>query len=188
MKKKKIFKIYYLLLCEGSTEYNLFAYLTRNRFRELFDKSNIKFSDKIQIVENGVSQGKLNGAGDIGSFQAKYKKIKKKYSGQRLFFILDKDIDDSLKIEALIHSGGDIVQFLIYNCEYLLLKLNNKILKNPSDFGNLKDFRDYCKAEFYKQFKKTAHKLKDSDFDLIFNKLSDKEIKDNFVEIFSTLP
>ncbi len=72
MEKKKSFTIYYLLLCEGTTKFNLFAYLTRNKFRGLFDESNIKFSDKVQIVEAGVSQGKLNGTGNIGSFQTKY--------------------------------------------------------------------------------------------------------------------
>jgi hypothetical protein len=187
MDKKKSFKIYYLLLCEGSTEFNLFAYLTRNKFRGLFDKSNIKFSDKVQIVEAGVFQGKLNGAGNIGSFQAKYDLIKKKYSGQKLFFVLDKDLDDSSKIEALIQEGGDIIQFLICNSEHLLLKLGGKKPREPVDFNNLKDFRDYCKVEFCRQFRKDAPKFKDSDFDRIFNNVSDEEIRNSFAELFATL-
>lgn len=187
MEKKKSFIIYYLLLCEGTTEYNLFAYLTKNKFRVIFDQSNVKFSDKVQIVEAGVFQGKLNGAGDIGSFQAKYDLIKRNYSGQKLFFVLDKDLDDSTKIEALIHSGGDIVQFLIHDSEYLLLKLGGKKPREPSDFNSLKDFRYYSKVEFLKQFGKVAPKFKDSDFELIFSKLSDEEIRATFTELFATL-
>jgi len=188
MEKKKGFIVYYLLLCEGTTEYNLFAYLTRNKFRNLFDNSNIKFSDKIQVVEAGISQGKLNGVGHFADFQRKYNLIKQKYSGQKILFVLDKDLDDSLKIEKLILGGGDVVQFLIYNSEYLLLKLSGKKpKKEPSDFNDLKLFRNYCKSEFLKEFKKTTDKFKDSDFDLIFNNLNEEIIRNNFHEIFSTL-
>lgn len=187
MEKKKGFIIYYLLLCEGTTEFNLFAYLTRVKFRGLFDSSNIKFSDRVQIVESNVSQGKLNGAGDFGSFKAKYDAIKIKYSGQTLFFVLDKDLDHSPQIETMIKAGGDIVQFLICNSEHLLLRLDGKNPKEPSDFPNLKDFRDYCKAEFVKQFRKEAPKFKDADFELIFSKLSEDEVRATFVELFATL-
>ncbi len=187
MEKKKSFIIYYLLLCEGTTEFNLFAYLTRVKFRGLFGKSNIKFSDGVQIVESNVSQGKLNGAGDFGSFKAKYDAIKKKYSGQKLFFVLDKDLDDSTRIETLIQTDGDIVQFLICNSEHLLLKLDGKTPKEPSDFANLKDFRDYCKAEFQKQFSKKAPDFKDVDFDSVFKNVDENDIKAAFAELFSTL-
>lgn len=187
MEKKKSFIIYYLLLCEGTTEFNLFAYLTRVKFRGLFDQSNIKFSDGVQIVASNVSQGKLNGAGNLSSFKAKYDAIKKKYSGQTLFFVLDKDLDDSAQIETMIQTGGDIVQFLICNSEHLLLRLDGRNPKEPSDFTNLKDFRDYCKAEFLKQFGKEAPKFKDPDFELIFAKLSDDDIRATFVELFATL-
>ncbi len=84
------------MLSEGTTEYNLFAYL-KNRFKELFDNSNIKFSDKVQIPSAGISNGKLNGASDIKSFNSKYKLIKEQYKDQKRFFILDKDLDDSKK-------------------------------------------------------------------------------------------
>jgi hypothetical protein len=187
MDKKKSFTIYYLLLCEGTAEYNLFAYLTRSKFRVLFDESSIKFSDKIQVVEAGISQGKLNGAGHLVDFQIKYDLVKQKYSGQKIFFVLDKDLDDSSKMEVIIKKGGDIVQFLTYSSEHLLLKLGRKNPKNPSDFKSLLDFRNYCKAEFGKQFKKDASRFKDLDFDLIFNNISDEEIKANFNELFSTL-
>jgi hypothetical protein len=187
MEKKKSFTIYYLLLCEGTTEFNLFAYLTRVKFRELFSKSNIKFSDRVQIVGSNVSQGKLNGAGNFASFKAKYDAIKQKYSGQTLFFILDKDLDESTQIETLIQAGGDIVQFLICNSEHLLLKLDGRIPKEPSDFASLKDFRDYCKAEFLKQFGKEASRFKDADFELIFSKLGDEKVRTTFVELFATL-
>lgn len=188
MEKKHGFTIYYLLLCEGSTEFNLFAYLTRVRFRGLFDKSNIKFRDNVQIVESNVSQGKLNGAGDFGSFKAKYDAIKKKYLGQSLFFVLDKDLDDSPQIEALIQTDrADIVQFLVYNSEYLLLKLDGRNPKEPSEFSDFKAFRDDSKAEFLKQFRKEASQFKDPDFDAVFNNVDNNDIKAIFAELFSTL-
>ncbi len=114
-------------------------------------------------------------------------RVKKNYSGQKLFFVLDKDLDDSSKFEALIHSDGDIVQFLMYNSEHLLLKLSGKNPKEPSDFNNLKDFRDYSEVEFLKQFKKVAPEFKDPDFESVFAKLNDKEIRATFTELFATL-
>jgi hypothetical protein len=187
MDKKKGFNVYYLLATEGTAEFNLFAYLTTKKFRELFEKSNVKFSDKIEIVEAGISQGKLNGVGSLHAFKAKYDQIKEKYSGQKLFFLLDKDLDDSLQIEVVIKADGDIAQFITHNTECLLLSFANKNPKNPSDFVNLKEFRDYCKSEFMKQFKKEAHDFKDPDFDSIFNNVGDEQIKASFVELFSTL-
>lgn len=88
MGTKKSFKIYYLLLTEGSTEFNLFAYLTKNRFRNDFEKSNIKFSDKITITEMDISKGNLNGVGNLASFKSKYNLIKEdiRYQGEKLFF------------------------------------------------------------------------------------------------------
>ena len=72
MSTKKSFDVYYLLVSEGTTEYRLFGYLTTNKFRDRFDASSIKFSDKVEIVEAGISQGKLNGAGNLSSFKAKH--------------------------------------------------------------------------------------------------------------------
>ena len=187
MEKKKSFTIYYLLLCEGTTEFNLFAYLTRVKYRELFDNSAIKFSDRVQIVESNVSQGKLNGAGSLGGFKAKYDAIKNKYPGQTLFFVLDKDLDESSQIETMIQTGGDVAQFLMYNSEHLLLRLDGKNPSQPSDFPNLKDFRDYCKAEFINHYGKEAVRFKDRDFELIFSKLSDDEVRATFIELFATL-
>src|ERR1035437_6707920 len=179
MNKKKSFKVYYLLISEGTTELNLFGYLTTKKFKESVEKSNIQFSIKVEIIEAGISQGKLNGAGNFSSFKGKYNLIKDdiRYKGQKLFFIIDKDFDDSPQIEILIKNGGDIVQFLEYNFEYLLLKFAGKNPKNPSVFNNMKDFRDYCKGEFQNQFNKEAPDFKDSDFDFIFNNVSDKEIR-----------
>jgi len=160
MDKKKGFVIYYLLLCEGTTEFNLFAYLTKNKFRELFDKSNIKFSDKVQIVEAGVSQGKLNGAGHLAHFKWKYDLIKQKYPGQKIFFILDKDLDSSSEIEALIRTDENIVQFLTYNSEYLLLKLGGKKPKEPSDFNSLETLEITPKRSLENNSKKMLLNLK----------------------------
>lgn len=113
--------------------------------------------------------------------------IKAKYAGQKLFYFLDKDMDDSSAIETLITQDGDLVQFTEYNSEHLLLRLAGKKPKNPSDFRNLKNFRDYCKQEFVKQFGKNAHKFKDTDFDSVFENVKDEDIKNSFAELFSTL-
>lgn len=184
--KKKRFQVYHLLVSEGTTEYNLFGYL-KNRFREIFDNSNIKFSDKVQIPSAGILNGKLNGASDINSFNGKYKLIKKQYKDQKRFFILDKDLDDSEKIADAIKKGKDIVQFIEYNSEYLLLNFAGKNPKKPSDFKSLKSFRNYCKTEFKAQFRKEASAFKDPDFEKILNKVGDEEIKKVFSVLFSFL-
>ena len=190
MGNKKGFNVYYLLLSEGTTEFNLFAYLTKNKFRVLFDGSSIKFSNKVEIIKNGnqiVSQGKLDGVSNVAHFKTKHILIKEKYAGQRLFYFLDKDIDDTSAIETLITQDGDIIQFIEHNSEHLLLRLAGKNPKNPSDFGNLNDFRTYCKKEFVAQSGKNAHKFKDADFELVFNNSTDDEIRNSFNELFSTL-
>lgn len=187
MSAKKSFQVYYLLISEGTTEFNIFAYLTKNKFRSLFDKSDIKFSLKVEIIELGISQGKLDGVSDIKQFSIKYDSIKEKYNGQRRFFVLDKDLDDSSAIETLIKRNDDIVQFLEYNSEFLLLKFSGKNPKSPSGFENFGIFRTYCKTEFEKHFGKEASDLKDADFDLIFGNASADEIKNAFSELFSTL-
>ena len=100
---------------------------------------------------------------------------------------MDKDLDDSSKIADAIKECEDIVQFIEYNSEYLLLNFADKNLKNPSDFENLKIFRNYCKKEFKTQFKKKASDFKDQDFENILNKVTDEEIKKVFFELFFTL-
>jgi len=190
MNTKKSFKIYYLLLVEGTTEFNLFGYLTKKKFRDDFEKSNVKFSDKITITGVNVSRGKLNGGvSNLSSFKGKYNPIKKdsRYKGEKLFFVIDKDFDDSSKVETLIKKDGNIVQFVKYNSEHLLLRFGNKNPKNPSDFNNMGEFKPYCKTEFRKHFKKEASDFKDSDFDLIFSNVKDEEIRKSFSELFSTL-
>jgi len=191
MDKKKRFQIYYLLLSEGTTEYNLFGYL-KNRFRDLFEDSNIKFSDKVQIPSANIFNGKLNGIESFTSFNSKYKSIKRQYKDrnedQKIFFILDKDLDDSKKIAEAIKKDKDIVQFIEYNSEYLLLNFAGKNPKKPSDFNkSLKNFRNYCKTEFKAQFKKEASAFKDQDFAKILDKVSDEEIKKVFSVLFSIL-
>lgn len=187
MSVKKSFQVYYLLISEGTTEFNIFAYLTRNKFRGLFDKSDIKFSLKVEIVELGISQGKLDGVSDIKQFGIKYTSIRERYDGQRRFFVLDKDLDDSTAIENLIKQNNDVVQFLEYNSEFLLLKFSGKNPRNPTEFENLSAFRTYCKSEFDKHFGKKTSDLKDADFDSIFANASDEEIKSAFSELFSIL-
>lgn len=190
MTKKKSFKIYYLLLTEGTTEFNLFGYLTTNKFKGVFEESNVQFSIKVEIVDAGISQGKLNGVGNLSSFKGKYDLIKNdtRYSGQKLFFVIDKDFDDSSQVEALIKGDGNIVQFVEYNSEHLLLRFGGKNPKDPSDFNNnMANFRTYCKNEFQIKFTKKASEFKDTDFDVVFANTTDDEIKKAFVELFSTL-
>lgn len=184
MNQKKKFQVYYLLVSEGTTEYNLFAYL-KNRFRELFNNSHIRFSDKVQIPSAGISNGKLNGSSDIKSFNGKYKLIKEQYKDQKRFFILDQDLDDSKKIADAIKKGKDIVQFIEYNSEYLLLNFAGKNPQKPSEFKSLRDFRNYCKTEFIAKFGKKASDFKDQDFANILNE--DEEIKKVFSVLFSIL-
>lgn len=187
MNKKKSFKVYYLLVSEGTTEFNLFSYITTKRFKEDFAKSNIQFSNKVEIVEVGISGGKLNSAGNIRDFKTKYKSIRERYAEQKRFFVLDKDLDCSSNMRKLIKQHEDIVQFVEYNSEYLLLKFSGKNPKCPPDFGNLRDFRNYCKQEFKKHFGKKASDFKDSDFDLIFSNVEDTKIRKSFNELFSSL-
>ena len=190
MYNKRGFRVYYLLLSEGTTEFNLFAYLTKVKFKELFSDSSIQFSNRVEIIKDGnqiVSQGKLEGVSNVKHFKSKRILIKKKYAGQKLFYFLDKDMEDSSAIEELIKKDDDLVQFMEYNSEHLLLRLAGKNPKNPSDFNNLKDFRDYSKTEFVKQFGKNAHKFKDADFELVFNIPTEDEIKASLSILFSTL-
>lgn len=187
MSSKKSFEVYYLLVSEGTAEYRLFGYLTTKKFKDVFSKSKIKFSDKVELVEVGVSQGKLNGVSNIKDFKIKYESIREKYKGQKRFFMMDKDLDDSLDIEKLIKQNGDIVQFLEYNSEHLLLKFSAKNPKVPSEFKNLGEFRDYCEAEFQKQFSKKASDFNDVDFESVFENVKDNDVKSSFAELFATL-
>lgn len=190
MSTKKSFDVYYLLLSEGTTEFNLFAYLTKVRFRTLFNDSSIQFHNTVEIIKDGnqiVSQGKLEGVSNLAHFTSKHILIKEKYANQRLFYFLDKDTDDCSAIETLITEDGDLVQFTKYNSEHLLLRLAGKNPKDPLDFGNMNDFRTYCKKEFVTQFGKNAHKFKDVDFELVFNNCTEDEVRANFTELFSTL-
>ena len=189
MEGKKGIKVYYLLLSEGTTEFNLFAYLTKVRFRQIFANSSIQFSINVEIIKDGnqiVTQGKLDGVSNITHFTSKHNLIKAKYTDQKLFYFLDKDMDDSSAIEALIRQDGHFVQFVEYNSEHLLLRLAGKNPKNPLDFGDLKKFRDYCKSEFVKQFGKHAPKFKDADFELVFNTPTEDEVRASFKELFAT--
>lgn len=183
------FQTYYLIANEGHTEYVIFSYLTKVKFKNLFDKSKIKFSDKIEIAEDEIqiSGGKLNGIKSLKNFEIKNKLIKDKYSGQKIFFILDEDLYHSKEIGKVIRKQGDIIQFIKYNSEYLMLKFSGKKLKNPQDFKDLQEFRDYCKEEFENEFKKKASQLKTVDLDKIFNEVEEIDIKKEFSELFSTL-
>lgn len=60
MDEKKGFNVYYLLLSEGTTEFNLFAYLTKNKFKALFSASSVQFSNRVEIIKDG-KQNSLSG-------------------------------------------------------------------------------------------------------------------------------
>jgi len=188
MNPKKELLVYQLLLVEGTTEANLFAYITKDRYREQFSKSKVRFSDKVEIIKNGkqiVTKGNLNGVGHINNFKANYNLIKTNYPQQKCFFLLDNDLDDSLQIGDEIEKSGDVVQFLTHNSEHLLLKFANKNPKNPNDFDFMKNFRSYTKLEFEKQFGKKASELKGSDFDSIFSTVNDEEVMVSFNRLFT---
>ncbi len=187
MQQKIILKEYYLLLTEGLTEFNIFAYLTRVRFRDIFANSSIQFSEKVEIVELDISKGILNGITNLKTFKNKYKSIRKKYKGQGKFFLLDSDIIDSSEIEIHIKENNDIVQFMDFNSEYLLLKIVGKKLRHKDEFQNLTDFRNYCKFEFSKHFEKKAHELKGTDFHKIFESISDKDVMGYFPVLFKLI-
>jgi len=187
---KRPFKIFYFLACEGHTEYVIFSYLTRNRFRKEFSKSNVKFRDNINIIRDPsiiILNGKMDGVGDEANFKSKYNIIKREYPNEKFFFLLDEDLGDSLKIKAIIEGGGDVVQFIEHNSEHLLLKLSGYNPKEPKDFKDLKSFRDYSKKEFRAKFGKKANMINDFDLDRVFKDISDNEIKEIFKEVFSTL-
>ena len=186
--EKQGFTVFQLLLSEGTAEFNLFAYITKNKFSEEFESIDTKFSNKVEIIAKGeqiVSQGKLGGVSDIKHFRSKHNLIKSEYKNQPLFYFIDMDVDDSSEIGELILRDGHIVQFIEYNTEYMLLSLDGKNPRTPTDFANLKAFRDYCKSEFVNEYGKCAHKFKDSDFEKIFKKCSDEEIRASFPELFS---
>lgn len=187
MENTKQLSVYKLLLVEGTAEAVIFAYITKNRYRELFSKSTIKFSDGVEIIRDGnqiVSRGNLYGIGDLGVFESKLVMIKDKYPDQKLFFLLDKDLDDSLDIARVIEEGGDMIQFMEHNSEHLLLKFAGKKPKNPDAFNTMKEFRDYTKSEFKKHFKKEAHQMKERDLEPIFDLVSDEDIRSSFSKLF----
>jgi hypothetical protein len=182
---KKLFKSYYLLACEGHTEYILFSYLTRNRFRNYFSSVIFKEVNLLRNKIEVIMGGKLNGVGDWSNFNSKYSILKEEFSDGKFFFFLDNDLDDSQKIGQAIRNGGDVVQFVKYNSEYLLLELYGHPLKCLGDFENQKAFRDYCKEEFLKVYNKEAKTMNDRDLDLIFRNISDGDIVNIFSDLFS---
>ena len=185
---KKPFKVYYFLAYEGHMEFEIFAYL-KERFKNVFIKSNIKFTEKLNVIDENtgeeiVSMGKLNGVGDLRDFKNKYKKIKKDYKDEKILFFIDKDLKESGDIEKEITQGGDVVQFSVYNSEFVLLNLYGHNLLDISEFGsNLKDFRDYCKNEFRNVFGQNV-KINYDLMKKIFGNISDEVIIQKFDVIF----
>ena len=142
----------YVICYEGKAEITLFGFLKNN-----FCKNNKTF--KPELIE---------GFDTLEVFQRKYVKILKRWSFKptalkqkiHFIFLVDKDLDDSSKIEKFIADNGHIVQFCNPNTEAVLLGLAGS---NVIQDGNLKDFRAKCKAKFKEKFDKEAHKMKDTD-------------------------
>lgn len=185
-------RTYHFLACEGHTEYVIFSYLTRSRFRERFSKANthVEFSDKANVIvnaEESISGGKLNGVKSLKHFNLKYSALKVAYPDQTFFFFLDEDLDDSTTIKQAILQGGDFVQFITYNSEYLLLKLSGNNPQDPKTFPTMKAFRDYCKATFLATFSKEASRINERDLDTMLNSRTDAELEVIFSDLFSLI-
>lgn len=185
-------RIYHFLACEGHTEYIIFSYLTRNRFRDRFSRANtnVEFSDKANVIVNAdesISGGKLNGVKSLKHFNIKYAALKTAYPTQTFFFFLDEDLNDSAAIKKVILQGGDFVQFVTYNSEYLLLERSGNNPQHPTAFGTLQDFRNYCKATFLTTFGKEASRINDQDLDTILTNSTDAEIEAIFGDLFALI-
>lgn len=180
---KKPFKVYYFLACEGHTEFIMFAYL-KNRYRQLFRSANVKFREP---RDDGVfSNGKLNGVKSLEHFEGIYSQIKQDYPDETFLFFLDEDLYHSPQIGKKIKDGGDMVQFIKYNSEFLLLTLSGHTLKDISDFKpDFQGFRDYCKEEFRKVFGDDAKRIINDDFlNGILGDVTDEVIMQKFDVIF----
>ena len=185
-------RTYYFLACEGHTEYIIFSYLTRNRFKERFSKANtnVEFSDKANLIVNAdesISGGKLNGVKSLKHFNLKYSALKTSYTGQTFFFFLDEDLDDSTAIKQVILQGGDFAQFIRYNSEYLLLQLSGNNPQDPTKFPTMIAFRDYCKATFLTTFGKVASRINDRDLDAMLSTSTNAELEVIFNDLFSLI-
>jgi hypothetical protein len=188
MHMKKL-KIYYKLIVEGYTERNIFAYLTKVKFKQDFNKSNIQFTSNVNIAKPSINiaQGNLGGCHNLKTFKKNYKAIRSKHPNEKLFFLLDKDMPESLHIQDLIIKDNNIIQFIEHNSEYLLLKYTKQNPQHPTQFPDLESFRNYIKQKFKNHFKKEASELDEKDFDFIFNNIEDEIIKKDFTELFKTL-
>lgn len=185
-------RIYHFLACEGHTEYIIFSYLTRNRFRDRFSRTNtnVEFSDRANVIVNtdeSISGGKLNGVKSFKHFNLKYSALKAAYPSQTFFFFLDEDLDDSNAIKQVILQGGDFAQFITYNSEYLLLQLSGNNPQNPTAFPNMQAFRDYCKATFLSTFGKEASRINDIDLDTMLGNSTDAELEIIFADLFALI-
>ncbi len=183
---KKPFKTYYFLAYEGHAEFILFAHL-KNRFKKLFEDSNIKFRE---LTDSEVfSNGKIKGVKSLKDFEEKYLKIKNnnEYKDLTFLFFLDEDLYHSPEIGKKISEGGDLIQFIKYNSEFILLKLSGYEIKDISEFKpDFQGFRDYCKEEFRKKHGQDLKYIINDDFlDSILGSIPDETIKENFKTIFS---
>lgn len=185
-------RIYYFLACEGHTEYIIFSYLTRSRFKGRFSKANtnVEFNDKANVIVNAdesISGGKLNGIKSLDHFNLKYAALKNAYPDQTFFFFLDEDLDDSASIKQAILQGGDFAQFITYNSEFLLLRLSGNNPQEPSTFANLQEFRTYCRETFLATFAKKASWINEADLNAMLANVTDAELEVIFADLFGLI-
>jgi hypothetical protein len=146
----------YVICYEGEAEITLFGFLKKN-----FCKNNKTF--KPELIE---------GFNTFDVFKRKYVKIIKKWSFKptalkqkiHFIFLIDRDLDDSPKIEKFIRDSGHTVQFCDPNTEAVLLRLAGVNLVRGTTW---KDFRSKCKTKSKEHFGQEAHKMKDTDFTLL---------------------
>ena len=163
----------YVVCCEGETEINLFGFLTKFNFK------NKKF--KVKDME---------GFSSLPLFKRKYNQILKEWSIKpkkdtlnkkiHFLFFIDKDLEESKKIETFIKSNGHTVQFCDKNTESVLLRI---VGVNVEEDTNLKDFRAKCKERFKIKFGQEAHKMKGEDLIKIIQDV--QTFKDNFLELYT---
>ena len=148
----------YIICSEGEAEDNLFGYLKT------------KYNSK----KKSFKAKPLGGFSTITVFKRKYNRVYKEIGlrgskpNERVHFVflIDNDLDDSDKIVEFIRTEGHEVQLCERNTETALLGLAGVTLTVDTP---LPDFRKKFKTKFIEKFGKEAHKMKDADFDELFD-------------------
>lgn len=170
----------FIVCCEGEAEINLFGFLKSN----FYLKNNKTLQEKNIKGFNSLSLFQRKSAKIIKGEEISPRKKNLKFNKRIHFlFLIDKDLKDSDMIGRYVTKEGHFVQFCNPNTEAILLGLYGvNIVRNINE----KDFRKRCKDEFEKEFKKSAHKMKDAEFlKLIPNELIFKNTFPELHRIFN---